>query len=268
MRKMSQEEVRTVQMDILDEVARICKDNNIQYYLAFGSLLGAVRHKGYIPWDDDIDICVVRDDYEKLLEILKSKDSDKKEYLSVVDNKSKDYFYPFAKVVDDRTKLDMERHTGSHGVWIDIFPLDGVTDSFYAAKFHMGFCAFLRVVALAMDANFAKSKIGFDWFYKRLFNAMAHVIGMKRFCRIHEWFFKFYKVKDSKYIANLFTNNGTRSMMDKEKLLKVATYSFEDRAYEGYAEYDYYLKRMYGDYMKLPPMEKRITHAFDAWWKD
>lgn len=268
MRLMTQDECRKVQMDILDDVACICKEHGLQYYLAFGSLLGAVRHKGYIPWDDDIDICMVRDEYEKFVKIMRTGAGDQYKHLGFIDNKSEGYFYPFAKVVDNRTEVDMERHTNKHGIWIDIFPLDGVTESPVVSKFHMTLCAFMRVVVLAMDANFAKMKIGFDWFYKRLFYTLAHIVGTKRVCRIHEKIFKRYKASESKYIANLFTNNGTRSMMDKEKLLHVAEYAFEDRKYQGYAEYDYYLKRMYGDYMKLPPVEKQVTHAFEAWWKD
>lgn len=267
MRLLSQDDIRNVQMDILDDIVAICKEHNLQYYLAFGSLLGAVRHKGYIPWDDDIDICMVRDEYEKFLKIVKNGLGEKYCHLSLIDNKSEGYFYPFAKIVDNRTEVNMERHTNKHGIWVDIFPLDGVTDSPVMSKFHMTLCAFMRVVVLAMDANFSKMKIGFDWGYKRLLYTLAHIVGMKRVCRIHEWIFKRYKAKDSKYIANLFTNNGTRSMMDKERLLHVAVYPFENREYEGYADYDYYLKRMYGDYMKLPPKDKQITHAFEAYWK-
>lgn len=267
MKKMSQQECRIVQMDILNEIVRICKANGIQCYLAFGSLLGAVRHKGYIPWDDDIDVCMVREDYEKFIKIMKEGRANTKDYYSLVDNTCEDYFYPIAKVVDDRTLVDMSRHTLKQGIWVDIFPLDGVPSSPMKAKIHMTLCAFMRVIALAIDANFAHSKINFTYLYKRFFKAFAFVVGRKRICRLHERIFKHFKVEDCEYIANLFTNNGTRSMMDKERLLKVAVYPFEDRQYESYAEYDYYLKRMYGDYMKLPPEEKRITHDFDAWWK-
>ncbi len=268
MRLMSQEECRNVQMNILDDVAVICKEHNLQYYLAFGSLLGAVRHKGYIPWDDDIDICMIREDYEKFISIAKQGFGEKYKHLSLIDNTTDGYYNPFAKVVDNRTEVEMERHTAKHGLWLDIFPLDGVPSSPTKAKIHMTLCAFLRVVALATDANFSSAKINFTWLYKRIFNFLARAMGLKRFAKLHETVFKHFKAKDSDYIANLFTNNGTRSVMDKERLLKVALYTFENRQYEGYADYDYYLKRMYGDYMKLPPKEQQITHAFKAWWKE
>lgn len=266
MKQMTQQECRNVQMDILDEIVRVCKENEIQCYLAFGSLLGAVRHKGYIPWDDDIDVCIVREDYEKFIKIMKSGKSGAQDYYTLIDNTTEGYFYPIAKMIDNRTFVNMERHTMKHGMWVDIFPLDGVTASPFMSKIHMTLCAFMRVIALAMDANFTHSKFGFTYLYKRFFKTLSAIVGQKRICRIHEKIFKYYKVADCKYIANLFTNNGTRSMMDKERLLKVAEYSFENRLYESYADYDYYLTRMYGDYMIIPPESKRITHAYDAWW--
>ena len=89
MKKIEQNEFREIQMCILDEIQRICKENNLKYSLAYGTLLGAVRHKGYIPWDDDIDICLLREDYEKLIAVLKDKNAPgHKEWLTLVDDTS------------------------------------------------------------------------------------------------------------------------------------------------------------------------------------
>ena len=122
MKKIEQNEFREIQMCILDEIQRICKENNLKYSLAYGTLLGAVRHKGYIPWDDDIDICLLREDYEKLIAVLKDKNAPgHKEWLTLVDDTCDGYFYPFAKAYDNRTAVKMERHKGEMGIWVDIF---------------------------------------------------------------------------------------------------------------------------------------------------
>ena len=265
MKTLTQAEIRNVQIGILDQLVAICKENNLQCYLAFGSLLGAVRHKGYIPWDDDIDVCMTRDEYEKLLEILKNKNSRKPEWFTLIDDTCEGYYYPFAKVVDQRTEVDMERHTTKHGIWVDIFPLDGMAPNKKLAAFHIFICSIIRVVVLAMDANLKNKKKDFDFFYKWLFKTLAHLIGTKRVCVFDAWLYKFWDVKKAKHIGTFFTNRGSRDILDKERLLQVASYDFENRKYEGYADYDYYLSSLYGDYMKLPPKEQQRTHAFDAW---
>ena len=116
-----------------------------------------------------------------------------------------------------------------------------------------------------MDANLKNKKKDFDFFYKWLFKTLAHLIGTKRVCVFDAWLYKFWDVKKAKHIGTFFTNRGSRDILDKERLLQVASYDFENRKYEGYADYDYYLSSLYGDYMKLPPKEQQRTHAFDAW---
>ena len=142
-------------MSILDEIQRICKENNLKYSLAYGTLLGAVRHKGYIPWDDDIDICLLREDYEKLIAILKDKNAPgHKEWLTLADDTCRGYYYPFAKAYDNRTTVKMERHKGEMGIWVDIFPLDGLPKSRFWEKAFVLYCSFLRVITLAITTDF------------------------------------------------------------------------------------------------------------------
>ena len=269
MKKIEREECREIQMCILDEIARICNENGLHYYIACGTLLGAVRHKGYIPWDDDVDIIVMRDDYDKLIALLKDERVKKPEWLEVIDDTRDDYYYPFAKVTDNRTLVKMDRHKGDSGLWVDVFPYDGLPSSIPLAKIYTQIAAFIRVICLAMDTDFSSKTLNaWNLFYKCVLNAMTYVVGRKRFCRFVEWFHHRYDIKTSKYVTSLFFDNRVDSILDKEKLLPQTVFKFENREYTGFANYDFLRKRRYGDYMKLPPEEKRITHDFYAWWKD
>ena len=117
-------EIKESVFDILSYFDKVCRDNGLPYSLAFGTMLGAVRHKGFIPWDDDVDVCLLREDYEKLLEILKNNEDDR---FKVIDSKINDtYFYNVAKIVDTRTSLIEKKYKKiyGYGVYVDIFPLD------------------------------------------------------------------------------------------------------------------------------------------------
>ena len=269
MKKIEQDECREIQMSILDEIHRICKENNLKYSLAYGTLLGTIRHKGYIPWDDDIDICLLREDYEKLIAILKDeKAASHKEWLTLVDDTCDGYFYPFAKAYDNRTTVKMDRHKGEMGIWVDIFPLDGLPKSRFWEKPFILYCSFLRVISLAITTDF-KSK-GYDtWtlLYKRFFYALACLIGKRRFCRYVERVYRRYPSNNSGRVATLFFDTKTDRVLELEKVTETKSYPFENRAFDGYVNYDYYLSLFYRDYMQLPPEEKRYNHGLDVWWK-
>lgn len=269
MKKIDGVESREIQMSVLDEISRICKENNLKYSLAYGTMLGAVRHKGYIPWDDDIDIFLLREDYDKLISLLKDPNVPKKDWLALMDDTSKDFHCPFTKAYDDRTRVKMERHVGEIGLWVDIFPLDGVPKAKCLERPFVLFMSFLRVFSLAMSTDF-KSK-GYDaWtlFYKRFFYAFACIVGKKRFCRFVEWAARRYPARDSARVANMFFDSKTDRILDKAKIEEVVSYPFENREYLGVKNYDYYLSEFYRDYMQLPPEEKRYNHGLDVWWKE
>ena len=268
MKKIDQKECREVQLSVLDEVARICKENNLKYSLAYGTLLGAVRHKGYIPWDDDIDIFLLREDYDKLIAILKDPAVQKKEWLTVVDDACDGYYYGFAKAYDNRTHVEMERHKGEMGIWVDLFPLDGLPKMRLLEKPFVLYCSFLRVVGLALSSDLnSKAYDAWTRFYKRVIYTVVSLLGKRRFCRYMERVYRRFSGKESGRVATLFFDSKTDRVLDLDKLTEMTTYPFENREYEAIKNYDYYLSEFYGDYMQLPPEEKRITHGLEAFWK-
>ena len=123
MKKLSLKEIQEIQLNILIFLDKICKENKIKYYLSSGTLLGAVKYKGFIPWDDDIDVILFRDDYMKLMKVLKNQVENYK-LLSIYN--TKDYYYAFAKLVDTNTVLtENAKKIKDMGVYIDIVPMDG-----------------------------------------------------------------------------------------------------------------------------------------------
>lgn len=127
MRKLDIKEIQEVSLEILKIVADICEEENLRYYLTYGTLIGAIRHKGFIPWDDDIDIAMPRDDYEKLLRYLRD-NADKYEHLELFDIRTcPEYPYMIARVSDNRYVIDVKNEKPyGMGVFIDIYPLDGL----------------------------------------------------------------------------------------------------------------------------------------------
>lgn len=128
-KKLSLDQVKETALQLLIYVDRICEENDLKYSLYYGTLLGAVRHKGFIPWDDDIDIVMLRPDYDKLLSILAKDET----YLLLDQSTRPDYRYTFAKLVDSNTYLESTQfYSGEDpelGVFLDIFPLDGVPEN-------------------------------------------------------------------------------------------------------------------------------------------
>ena len=125
---LSLEEIKRIELGILEYLHQVCEKHDIKYFIDFGTLLGAVRHKGFIPWDDDMDICMLREDYEKLQDYLIANPDERYEVMSYKNNLN--YVYPFMKVQDNQTYLLEEdvRIDSNMGIYVDIFPVDGYED--------------------------------------------------------------------------------------------------------------------------------------------
>ena len=249
MKNLSFDEIRTIQTDILVAFANFCDENNLYYTLDSGTLLGAIRHKGFIPWDDDIDVAMPRPDYEKFIEISKKKQISPN--MEVLSYKLGNSTYPFIKIIDNRTEVKEKFVSNTKiGVWIDIFPLDG--------KFENKFLNFVHY----FSARTIRKQIlkGLMYPFTKIFSFEFLCILIDKVCCI-----KVYG--KSNYIGDVmwgcYKNRMKRKYYEKS----------HNAEFEGYilkipSNYDEYLKNLYGDYMQLPPEDERICHAFKAWWKN
>lgn len=267
MNYISREQCKQIQLNLLLELDKICKSNNLHYYIAYGSMLGAVRHKGFIPWDDDIDICMLRKDYEELLRIVKKEGC---EWMGIVDDEQKGYYMPFAKAVDNRTIAKQEDTKLDHGIWVDIFPLDGIPQGKITQKIYLIFAHLLRDVILSAITDFSseKSKKDKKRLVKRFLAFCCNIIDKDNVSHFMSKYCKKYDAEKTKVVGCLGTPYISKEIHSLCDVLSTAEYEFEGHYVLGVRDYDKYLTMLYGNYMQQPLENKRRTHSITAWWKE
>ncbi|PID83042.1 MAG: hypothetical protein CSB15_00210 [Clostridiales bacterium] len=263
MRKIDIKGLRKIQLEILDIIHEFCEKNSITYYLSYGTLIGAVRHKGFIPWDDDVDISMPREDYDKFINSFN--DYNKKYKLLAMEN-DENYPYTFAKVVDADTFL-VERDNPSYpiGVYIDLFPIDG-TDK--KGKIILKQRVWSTLYLLKNVKLSSKMQV-----HKTLGLFLSKIllfIFPKKFIRnrIDNNIYN-YDYSSSNYVAGFSIGESYDKPIFKSCFEKKLLTKFEDREYYIPVGYDEWLKSIYGEYMNLPPVDKQKPHhSFDAYYKD
>lgn len=249
-------ELKELQLQILKNVAEFCDKNSINYWLDSGTLLGAVRHKGYIPWDDDIDIGMLRPDYDKFLSLFNGESDVYKAY-SVETNK--DILYPFAKVFDTRTVLYEPDEKGVKSyVYVDLFVYDNAPDDDrLVKKLYRKRDWYRFLYNTRTRINFSKNK-PFVHVIKILLYPFLSVFPKYYFCKKIASNSKKYMNEKTKSVGN-FTAV-VKIKCDRSLVENTIEMEFEGTMFKVPIGYDSWLRALYGEYMQLPSEDKRIAH--------
>ena len=260
--KVNGEELKKIQLEILDVVVDFCDRHNIAYWIDCGTLLGAIRHKGYIPWDDDIDIGMLRPDYDRF-KMLFNQYNDRYRFYSIENNAQ--FLYPFGKVLDTTTVLYEPNKKGNKlSINIDIFVYDNApNDDVLVTKMYKKRNRYLDLHWLRTSTIKPKGNI-----IRRIIIHCARFI-LKIFPKN---FFVKKVINNSKLCMEENTNRVgnftaySTICCDKSIFDDFITVEFEGKSYRAPVGYDSWLQAFYGDYMKLPPEEKRVSHhVFEAY---
>lgn len=265
------EEIKKIEASMLFMFDKICRDNNILYSICYGTLLGAVRHNGFIPWDDDIDIAMTRKEYNKLVDLISKGDPFKGRAKLIDLYSDKDFSAPLAKLVDTKTKLIQYDHAEKVvlGVYIDVFIFDKVPENEKKRFRLFKQQSFLQRVWTACEMKPVKGETNFikKCIKKVLNKGFARLVAVimdnnaKNSSKRNE--------NSSLYGNLLYCVYGReRETFNSKQFTLYKNYKFENEKVMGFADYDLVLRKFYNDYMKLPPVEKRIPHhTFIAFWK-
>ncbi len=275
MKEMTLADIQMVSLDILKDVHRFCVENDIKYSLCYGTLLGAIRHKGFIPWDDDIDILMPRPDYEHF---IKTYISERGYILFAAENNdgNTEVSVPFARVCEmQRTFVDtgiLPWVNKKTGVWIDVFPIDGAPDSKEGRQKQMA-----DIVRQNKLLNILRIKRG----YRSIWRAKTIRFQIRLLIKkvlapfvntnvLYDYInmCKDYNFGDSSIVVDVACPfYGEREFHKKEVMKGFILHPFEDSEFYIMTGYDEYLKNIYRDYMQLPPIEKRMTtHTFNTFY--
>ena len=261
--ELSLREIQLGELSVLRQVHKICEELNLHYYLFYGTLLGAVRHKGFIPWDDDIDIIMPRSDYNALIKYFKANNEKLRPLQLMHYSTNKDYIYPIARVSDERYTLNFN-NTKEYGLglFIDLYPLDGCGNTLDEAKriWKKNKVKKFWVGVYGIDRYEKSTKNAFRSFLKYVSMKIVKLFNVPQMISDLDKDASKLSFDDYEYVGCTAWEVSGLGYFKKTLLDESITLGFEDGFFYAPKRYDEVLRETYGDYMQLPPENKRVPH--------
>ena len=268
MRRIETVEQKQIMIKLLKYFDEICRDNNINYSLIGGSLIGAIRHHGIIPWDDDVDVILTKENYKKIMTVLENESNSKYKLLN--SKTCSNYYLPFPKLIDRETYVvepQMLKQIDEYGIFIDIFCYIDIP------KEEKEKIKIVRKIKL-INSLLSRKKIDLknenlkQNFLRINKNIISKIIGYRKLLKIINSTYNKMEQLNSKYLIS----NWPIYPIEKEIQLKENTIEYVDVQFENmtamiFKNYDEILKTTFGNYMELPPKDKRVSHGLEAYWR-
>ena len=251
MKNISAEELHSHLLRMMKQFHSFCEDNNITYYIVGGTALGAQRHQGFIPWDDDVDISMPRTDYEKLISLMEKLPNN----LELLFYRTRQHTpFHYIKLVDNTTTLVEKYYPDSvEGLYIDIYPLDGAFRETKGdvARRRKAYRLFKKIV-------FHYAKLEKPSTIERFYSYYCRLVNVDKLHNKLHTLMTEVTIEDGDSMTNLLSAYSEREVVDKKVYGTPVLYNFEDTQFYGPADMDAYLRKIYGDYMKLPSPEQQV----------
>ena len=257
-KELSIEELHQIVLNIGKEFHKICVNNNIPYYILAGTMLGAIRHKGFIPWDDDIDIGIPRQYFSKTINLLRKELPSKYSITTIEDEIG--VWGEIVKIEDTTTIIkekDRDTHGKDVGAFIDLFPLDYTKNQNYGRFSHNMLIQRLLAAQQFIIGNDSSS------FLAKIYKTIAQIFG--RYCFVRA--IKYVVKKKGRFITT-YCGFGACENVPAEIYGEPVLYKFEDSEFYGLAKPEYYLESLYGNWRELPKEEERHTHLLEMYYKE
>lgn len=265
MKHLGQDEIHSYLLDILKSVDSFCQENGLRYSMAYGTLLGAVRHKGFIPWDDDIDILMPRPDFDKFVATFGKNPEDRYRCLYHTSNDEECFIHFFAKVHDTHTVCNQGKFVKyKFGLNIDIFPVDGKPEDIAIQKKMER-----KLSSWSHRLNICGTKFNLLDFHQPLVSKIeAHLFGPVYWAKKCDEKMRSYDFDKCRLSGSVSVKyNGLKEIFERSMFENYTELEFEGCQFKAFADWDKFLVQQFGDYMQLPPENKREHHNIVAYLK-